>query len=91
MAGARPPTKADVVACLSNAKKKGFVRADWGAELVSWQCKGKGFDAARDARSPVNLSPEGIDQTSFEASARRKQRRDAEDAAMVAEIVGNAR
>jgi hypothetical protein len=44
MAGARLPTQADVIACLSNARSKGFVRSDWGAELVKWMVRGRVFD-----------------------------------------------
>jgi hypothetical protein len=39
MAGARAPTKADVQACLSNARSKGHVRSDWAAYVVQWMIR----------------------------------------------------
>jgi hypothetical protein len=52
IAGARVPTPADVVECLAYARKQGYQRRDWGAELVSWMCKSKRFDRNREPERP---------------------------------------
>lgn len=43
-AGARQPSREDVIACLANARSKGHLRADWEAYLVSWMVRGKRLD-----------------------------------------------
>jgi hypothetical protein len=55
MAGAREPTPQDAMACLANARKKGYVRADWAQELVSWMIRGKRWDQPN--QPPPTSSP----------------------------------
>ena len=52
MRGYPAPTKQDVADCLTNARKKGFFRADWVEEVVDWMRKAKGFRAS-DRKSVV--------------------------------------
>lgn len=44
-AGARPPEPEHVAAFLANAREKGHIAADWGAGLVKWMIRQKGYDA----------------------------------------------
>lgn len=58
MAGAKSPERGDVVLCLANARKKGHVRADWAAELVTWMVRGKQFDRPSGV---LRVAPEAND------------------------------
>ena len=46
-AGARMPEQSHIEQCLANARKRNYVRADWGSELVDWMIRQKGFDSSK--------------------------------------------
>ena len=41
------PEQSHIEQCLANARKRNYVRADWGSELVDWMIRQKGFDSSK--------------------------------------------